>query len=67
MRRDIVARSVKVSIIVGTLLTVINQADIMFGGHLDATVIGKILLTYVVPYGVSTYASVAAVRAGSKY
>jgi hypothetical protein len=59
-RRDIVLRSLRVSAIVGTALVAINQGDLFLAGGLPAVSIWKILLTYSVPYLVSTYASVAA-------
>ena len=61
-RKQIVMRSLKVAIIVGTALNVINQGEAIFGeGQLD---IFKAVMTYLVPYGVSTYVAVSALRAG---
>ena len=62
-RRDIVTRALKVGALVGTILVAINQGDVLLQGHITAEVAAKILLTYCVPYSVSTYASVEAVRA----
>jgi hypothetical protein len=51
-------RSLKVAIIVGTALNAINQGDALFG---DASVNWfKLMLTYFMPYAVSTYGAVAA-------
>ena len=61
-RRDIVTRAVKVGAIVGTILVLINQGNLLLEGELTAQLLAKILLTYCVPYSVSTYASVEAVR-----
>ena len=63
MRRDIVVRSLKVAIIVGSILALINQGDALLQGNVSMAIIGKILLTYCVPFCVSTYASVSAVQA----
>ena len=63
MRRDIVVRSLKVAIIVGSILALINQGDALLQGNVTMAILGKILLTYCVPFCVSTYASVSAVRA----
>lgn len=60
-RRNIVIRSAKVSALVGTILTLINQGDLLLAGDFSSTPVAKILLTYCVPYLVSTYASVSAV------
>ena len=65
-RRDIVARAGKVAGIVGTILTGINQGDVLLCGAVTASVAAKIVLTYCVPYAVSTYASVEAIRSATK-
>jgi hypothetical protein len=50
-------RSLWVALIVGTILNLINQGDrLLFGQHLD---LAKLLLTYLVPYCVSTYGAVS--------
>lgn len=61
-RRDIATRALKVALIVGTVLAAINQGDLLLAGELSPGVLAKILLTYCVPYCVSTYAGVEAVR-----
>ncbi len=58
-RPDVVRRSVKVCLIVGTLLVAINYADRAINGELMAADLLKMLLTYAVPYCVSTYVSVS--------
>lgn len=62
MRRSAVLRAVKVSLFVGSILAVVNHADIVFAGNANASTFLKIALTYLVPYGVSTYSSVGAIR-----
>jgi hypothetical protein len=47
-----------VSIVVGTILNVINQGDVLLGKQ--SLQIGKCILTYFVPYCVATYGSVVA-------
>lgn len=51
-------RSIKVAVVVGTILMLINHGDIMMQGAIEEHHILKILLTYLVPYLVSTYSSV---------
>jgi hypothetical protein len=51
-----------VALVVGTILVVINQADVLVSGHLTALVVAKIGLTYLVPFSVSTYSALAANR-----
>jgi len=54
---SVVARGLRVAAVVGTLLTLINQGDLLFAGQFPP--LWKILLTFFVPYGVSTYSSAA--------
>jgi hypothetical protein len=50
-------RSFTVAIVVGTILNLINQGDALFtGASLDLV---KLMLTYLVPYCVSTYGAVS--------
>ncbi|MEM1275785.1 MAG: nitrate/nitrite transporter NrtS [Pseudomonadota bacterium] len=60
MSKSVAMRAAKVSAIVGTLLLVINQGDVVLAGTGIDWI--KALLTYLVPYGVSTYSAVAAAR-----
>jgi hypothetical protein len=50
-------RSGCVALVVGTILNLINQGDVIFGAvPINWT---KIVLTYLVPYAVSTYGAVS--------
>ena len=50
-------RSLYVALVVGTILNLINQGDALLGpGHISWI---KIVLTYFVPYAVSTYGAVS--------
>ncbi len=48
-------RALKISLIVGTLLTIINQGDMVLAGMMPP--LWKIILTYMVPFCVSSYSS----------
>ncbi len=61
MRRDVIKRSTKVGLIVGSILTLINQGYDLLGGVVTPEMIWQIPLTYCVPYCVSTYAAVDAI------
>ncbi|MGE3280076.1 MAG: nitrate/nitrite transporter NrtS [Alphaproteobacteria bacterium] len=50
-------RSLAVALIVGTILNLINQGDALIIG--EALNFPKLLLTYLVPYCVSTYGAVS--------
>ena len=50
-------RAFSVALIVGTILNLINQGDVIFGGD-GAVNWFKISLTFFVPYAVSTHAAV---------
>ncbi len=62
LRRSVVLRATRVGLVVGLLLVAINQGDVLLAGALDARTLLKVLLTPVVPYLVSTFSSVAAIR-----
>jgi len=53
-------RSMKVAIVVGTILVAINHGDALIAGDLDLGRLLRICLTYVVPFAVATYATVSA-------
>jgi len=59
---SVVRRALKVAVLVGTLLVAINHGGALLAGELDATRAIQVLLTYLVPYCVSTYAAVGALR-----
>ena len=63
LRRDILSRSVRVGLVVGTLLAVINHGDRLLSADVDSNMLLKIILTYLVPFSVSTWASVQTARA----
>ena len=50
----LVRRSAIVALIVGTILTAINQGNVILGGDFPASLYWKIPLTYAVPYCVAT-------------
>ncbi|NQZ80683.1 MAG: nitrate/nitrite transporter NrtS [Colwellia sp.] len=58
IERKILRRSLIIAAIVGTILTLINHGDIIISGNIQTTHLVKIVLTYFVPYAVSTYSSV---------
>jgi hypothetical protein len=65
-RPEIVRRSLRVSAVVGTAIAAINYSDRALAGTLADADWLKMAITYVVPYCVSTYASVETLRNGSR-
>jgi len=65
LRKDVVLRGLRVGGMVGTILVTINQGNLLLAGDLPLDALWKIPLTYCVPYCVSTYASVSAIRSAS--
>ena len=61
LRRPIVTRSLWVSLVVGTVLNVINQGDRLAAGAPPDW--GKLALTYVVPFLVASYGAWSALSA----
>lgn len=62
LRRDVVLRAARVALLVGTILALINHGDRLIYGGIEATDYLKIVLTYFVPYCVSSYACVQTIR-----
>lgn len=61
VRGDIVDRSLRMAMVVGTVLAVSTPVDRLWGGGLTALDGTKVVCAYCVPYAVSTYASVSAI------
>ena len=47
-------RSGVIALIVGTVLTAINQGDVLLVGHWPPALVWKLLMTYAVPFIVAT-------------
>jgi len=60
--RALVRRSVVTCLIVGALLTAINQGDRLIRGEFDSTMAWQIGLTFLVPFVVATVSGAAAIR-----
>lgn len=61
-----VRRAVTVAMIVGPVLTLINQYDTIASGSFGARFFFKMALTFLVPYSVSSYSSMMALRAAQR-
>ena len=57
--RPMLRRSLTVALVVGTVLTVLNQGDIFFAGNWQDPLYWKIPLTYSVPFCVATYGALS--------
>jgi hypothetical protein len=66
LRRDVVTRSLKTATLVGIGLIAINHGDALIRGDVDPVRLLKMLLTFAVPYCVSTYASVSALGSSAE-
>jgi hypothetical protein len=65
-RREVVVRSLKVALVVGTLLALINHGDRLVASSLDWEAAAKIGLTYLVPYAVATWSAVQTILVGTE-
>ncbi len=59
-RPSIIRRAIQVSVVVGTLLVLINHGPALLHGDITRFRLFQIGLTYVVPYCVATWSSVSA-------
>ena len=57
--KPVISRAIKVALIVGTALNLINQGDNLLLLNLEQLSILKIVFTYIVPYTVTTYTATA--------
>jgi hypothetical protein len=57
-----VVRALRIAALVGVVLALINHGDTLYSGQPDLSTWFKIALTFAVPYRVSTFSSVLAVR-----
>jgi hypothetical protein len=55
-------RSLSVALVVGTLLTILNQGDTLFAGQWKSALYWKIPLTFCVPFLVATFGAMTNVR-----
>jgi hypothetical protein len=53
-------RSGLIAVVVGTVLTAINQGDILLAGHWSPALAWKLPLTYAVPFIVATLGALGA-------
>lgn len=60
-RPQVYRRSTRVALLVGTILVLINYFDRIYQGNLQGIDYFKMLMTYCVPFCVSTHASVSAI------
>lgn len=52
-RPAIFRRCATIALVIGTLLSVVNQGDIIFAGRLDSTLGLRILANFLIPFVVS--------------
>lgn len=57
VHRPLLRNAVATALVVGTILTTINQGNVLLDGRFPAELWWKIPLTYSVPYMVSTWAA----------
>lgn len=62
LEKSVALRALRIAIVVGIVLAALNHGDRILAGTLDGSTLLKITLTFLVPYCVSTYSSVLAVR-----
>ena len=53
--RPLLRRSLYTAVVVGTILVLINQGNVLVGGRLPPELLWKLPLTYVVPFCVTTW------------
>ena len=62
LRKSVVKRAIKIALVVGCILALINHGDRIIFQDMQPVDWFKILLTFCVPYCVSTVSSVLAIK-----
>jgi hypothetical protein len=62
LRREYLRRTIKIALVVGTILTIINQLDVIIKGNADTLTWVKCGLNYCVPFVVSNLGLLAGKR-----
>ena len=65
LRREHLRRTLTIAVVVGTILTAINQADVIARGDATSTTLVKAALNYLVPFIVSNLGLLAGKRGDS--
>ena len=60
--KELLVKAIKIAFIVGIILNIINQGNIIFSLDFEKLNIFKLLLTFTVPFCVSMYSSIMATR-----
>jgi hypothetical protein len=63
---DTIIRSLKTALVIGTLLGVINHGQALVSGHFTWGELAPLLITYLVPFSVTTYGQVQGKRQRDK-
>ena len=59
-------RTLAVALVVGTVLTLVNQGDVIISGEVDLAVALKIAANYLIPWCVSSIGYMSARRASAR-
>ena len=62
-RRETVLRAIRVALVVGPILIIINHHDLLIDREFNGHLYFKIMLTFLVPFCVSAYSSAQAYSA----
>jgi hypothetical protein len=60
--RSTMRRTTRIALVVGTILSLINQGGVMFGGRATATTWIRVGMNYVVPFCVSSFGFLTATK-----
>lgn len=60
--RRVVVQAIRIAIIVGTILALINHGEKILGMSLSGRDWFKVIISYLVPYVVSTWSAVGGIR-----
>ena len=57
--RRVLLRTSLIAVVVGTLLTVVNQLEVLASGRIDLMLVAKVATNYLIPFAVATFGAMA--------
>lgn len=61
-RRSTVRRTTRIALVVGTILSLVNQGGVIFGGKATTTTWIRVGMNYLVPFCVSSFGFLTATK-----
>ncbi len=61
-KKENIIDAIKIALVVGTILSFINQYDVMLSGNIDKKDVMRVVLNYIVPFSVASVSRILYIR-----